>query len=67
VTETEIEAAEIVRLRFTERLCSGLLESVTVKVSEMPFALALGVPEIAPVDELSKRAAGRVPLVSDHL
>ena len=47
--ETEIGAAAIVRLRFTERLCIGSLESVAINVRGTLLALLVGVPEIAPV------------------
>lgn len=58
---------EIVRLRLTDLLCAGFSESVTVKVSAIAFAAAVGVPVIAPVQAFSARPAGNVPLVNDHV
>jgi hypothetical protein len=49
----------------TDDVCAGLLESVTVKVSGVELAVAVGVPVIAPADE-SERPLGNVPLVSAH-
>jgi hypothetical protein len=58
---------EIVRPRLTDLLCAGLSESVTVKVSAIAFAVAVGVPVIAPVDWFSVRVVGNAPLVSVHV
>ncbi|MGA8672870.1 MAG: hypothetical protein WB679_23555 [Terracidiphilus sp.] len=38
-----------------------MLESVTLNVSAIALAVAVGVPVIAPEEELSERPAGRVP------
>ena len=45
-------------------LLPALLFARTVKV-EVPAAV--GVPLMAPVEALSERPAGRVPLLNDHL
>lgn len=45
----------------------GVVESVTLNVSEVPVVGAVGVPLIMPVDEFSVKPAGRVPEVRDHL
>src|SRR5450631_1158178 len=51
----------------TGLLSAGLLESVTVKVSGVAFADAVGVPLITPVVALIPIPAGNVPLVSAHV
>jgi hypothetical protein len=56
-----------VRLSVTELVCTGLLESVSLKVSEVALAVAVGVPVIAPVEVLRVSPAGSVPLVSDQV
>ena len=48
-------------------LCTGLLESLTLKVSATPETAAVGVPVIAPVAVFSDNPAGNVPPVSDQL
>ena len=48
----------------TLALNAGVLESVTVKVSETPDTADLGVPLIVPVAESNDSPAGNVPLVS---
>jgi hypothetical protein len=58
---------ETVRLRLTDLLCAGMLESVTVTVSMVALAVSVGVPVIAPVEAFSARPAGNVPLVNDHV
>jgi hypothetical protein len=45
-------------------LLPALLLARTVKV-EVPAAV--GVPLMAPVEDLSERPAGRVPLLNDHV
>jgi hypothetical protein len=60
-------AAEIVRVRFTDWVCAGLPESVTLKVSGVLVTAAVGVPVIAPVEALRLSPAGRVPLVIDQV
>jgi hypothetical protein len=57
----------IVRVRLTDLLCAGLLESVTINVSAMALAVAVGVPLIAPVAAFKVRPAGSVPLVKDQV
>jgi hypothetical protein len=58
---------EIVRLRLTDLLCAGMLESVTVTVSMVALAVSVGVPVIAPVDGFSVSPAGSAPLVRTRL
>jgi len=46
--------------------CTGMLPSVTVAVKvEVP--LVVGVPEIAPVEDVRVSPAGSVPEVIDHM
>jgi hypothetical protein len=54
---------EIVNARFTDFVCTGTLESLTLKVSGVAPAVAVGVPVIAPVEAFSIRGVGNVPLV----
>ena len=56
----------IVRVRLTDLLCAGLLESVTINVSAVALAAAVGVPLITPVAAFKVKPAGRVPLVRLH-
>jgi hypothetical protein len=56
-------AGVIVRVRLTDLFWAGLPESATENVSGVALALAVGVPLIVPVDGVSDRPAGRVPLV----
>lgn len=56
--------AEIVNDRFTDLVCTGFPESVTVNVSAVALAVAVGVPAIAPVEAFSARPVGSVPDVS---
>jgi hypothetical protein len=63
-----LEAVEpMVRPRETEALCTGLLESFTVKVSGLALAAAVGVPMIAPVDAFRLRPEGSVPEERDQV
>ena len=62
-----VPAAAIVSERLTDLLCVGLLESVTLKVSAVALAAAVGMPVIAPVDVFNLRPAGSVPLLRDHV
>jgi hypothetical protein len=48
-------------------LCAGTSESVTLNVSEVPDAAALGVPLTMPVAGSSDSPAGKVPLASDQV
>jgi hypothetical protein len=48
-------------------VCAGLAASVTVKVTGVAAAVAVGVPEMPPVVPFSARPAGRVPLVTAHM
>jgi hypothetical protein len=43
---------------------AGVLESVTVKVSETPDTIAVGLPLMVPLAEFSDSPAGRTPVVS---
>jgi hypothetical protein len=66
-TDTVILPETIVIASVVAWLCTGVLESLTVNVSETPFAEAVGVPVIVPVPPFSVRPAGNVPLVSVHV
>jgi hypothetical protein len=57
----------IVKERLTDLLWTGLLESLTLKVSATAEAEAVGTPLIAPVDAFKESPAGRLPLLRDHL
>jgi hypothetical protein len=59
--------AEMVRVKETACVCTGLLESVTVKVRGVAFAAAVGVPVITPVPAFSDNPAGSVPAVRVHV
>jgi hypothetical protein len=59
--------AVMVSVTVAAALCTGLLESVTVKVSGVADTTAVGVPVMAPVAVFSDNPAGNVPLVSDHV
>ena len=48
-------------------VCTGLPESVTLKLIEAPDTGAVGVPVMTPVAALSDNPAGNVPLVSDQV
>lgn len=56
-------AGAIVRVTFTLLDCMGLPESCTWNVNARLFAVAVGVPVIAPVEAFSLSPAGKVPLV----
>jgi hypothetical protein len=56
----------IVRGRLIDLVCAGLSESVTVKVSGVALATAVGIPAITPVVAFNDRPAGSVPEVSDQ-
>jgi hypothetical protein len=60
-------AAAIVSESETDLLWTGLLESLTLKVSGVALTAAVGVPLMAPVPALSESPAGNVPLVNDQL
>ena len=66
-TETVIPDAAIIRATLTDLLCAELLESLTVKVSEVALALAVGVPLIMPLVLSRDRPAGSDPLVKAHV
>jgi hypothetical protein len=61
------EAGVTLRVRFTDRVKAGLLESVTLKVSGVLVTGAVGVPVMAPVVAFRVKPIGRVPLVSDQV
>lgn len=50
----------------TDALCAGLPASLTATV-KMPVPVAVGVPEIRPVDEDRLSPAGRLPLEIDQV
>lgn len=52
--------------RVIDLLCTELDESVTVKV-KLVVLLAVGLPEMIPVDAARLSALGSVPLVRDQL
>ena len=60
-------AVAIVSDRVTDFVCTGLLESVSLNVSAVALAVAVGVPVIAPVEAFNDRPAGSEPLVSDQV
>jgi len=64
-TETVIPVATMVRVKLTDLFWAP--ESVTWKVSRVPFTAAVGVPVIAPVEAFSVRPAGSAPLVTAQL
>jgi hypothetical protein len=66
VVMTSVGAA-IVSESETVLLWTGLLESLTLKVSGVALTAAVGVPLMAPVEVFSDSPAGNVPLVSDQL
>jgi hypothetical protein len=55
------------RVKFTDRVRAGLLESVTLNVSGVLVTGAVGVPVMAPVVAFRVKPVGRVPLVSDEV
>ena len=59
--------AVVVSVRAALALCTGLLESVTLKLSEAPETAAVGVPVMAPVAAFRDSPAGNAPLVSDQV
>ena len=62
-----VGAADLmVRESVAEFVSAGWLESVTLKVSDVAFAAAVGVPLITPLEE-RLRPAGSVPAVSVQL
>ena len=60
-------AGEMVSVKLTDCVSTGLLASVILNVSGELFTATVGVPAIAPVLALSDRPAGNVPLVSDQV
>ena len=57
----------IVSARLAVAVCTGDPESVTLKVSGVALAVAVGVPLIRPEEAFRLRPAGRVPDVSVHV
>ena len=60
-------AGEMVSAKLAVWVRTGLLESVTLNVSGVALAVAVGVPVMAPVAALSVKPAGNVPLLSDQV
>ena len=60
-------ATAVVSVSAAVALCTGLPESLTLKVSAAPDTAAVGVPVMAPVAAFSDNPAGNVPLVSDQV
>jgi hypothetical protein len=58
---------EIVRPSLVDLLCWGVPESTTSNVRSVPVTACVGVPLIVPVEAVSMRPAGSVPLVRDHV
>ena len=56
--------AVMVSVRFAVAVCAGDPESVTLKLSGVAVAAAVGVPLISPLDALRLRPAGKVPEVN---
>jgi len=54
-------------VKIADLLCGGVNASVTVNVSGVALAAAVGVPVIAPVAAFSVSPAGSVPVVNDHV
>lgn len=52
--------------RVTDLLCAGLDESTTLK-AKLVLLLAVGVPEIIPVDAARLSPDGSAPEVRDHV
>jgi hypothetical protein len=59
--------AVIVKVRLTDLVCAGFSESVTVNVTGVALADAVGVPVIAPEVAFNDRPLGNVPEVSFQL
>jgi hypothetical protein len=59
--------AAIVSESETDLFWTGLLESLTLKVSGVALTAAVGVPLIVPVAAFSDSPTGNVPLVNDQL
>jgi hypothetical protein len=64
VVMLRVWAAAIVMLNCLVAICAALSVTRTVKVN---IPAAVGVPEIAPVDEFSESPLGREPLTIDQL
>ena len=60
-------AGEIVRVKLTDCEAEGVLESITLNVSDMLETAPEGVPAMAPVAAFRVSPVGRVPLVSDQV
>ncbi len=54
-------------VRLAVAVCTGELESVTLKVRGVALATALGVPLIKPVDAANERPDGKLPAVNCHV
>ena len=65
-SETEMPEEATVSVRVADFVCTGLLESVSLNVSDVALAVAVGVPVIAPVEAFNDRPAGSEPLVNDQ-
>jgi hypothetical protein len=59
--------ATTVRLKTTDLVCAGVLESVTVNVKDGSLAGAVGVPVIAPELAFRVRPLGKEPEASDQM
>ena len=60
-------AGVVVSVSAAVAFCTGLPESLTLKVSAAPDTAAVGVPLIAPVAVFNDSPPGNAPLASDHV
>ncbi len=59
--------AVVVSVSAAVALCTGLPESLTLKLSEAPDTAMVGVPVMAPVAAFNDSPEGNVPPVSDQV
>ena len=57
----------MVNVRLTVAVCAEEPESVTLKVSGVALATAVGVPPIRPLEAFRLKPAGRVPDITVHV
>jgi hypothetical protein len=60
-------AGAIVIVKLTLAVFAGAVESLTLNVSAVAFAAAVGVPLIVPVEEFSVTPAGKAPALIDQV
>lgn len=61
IAKVDGAAAAMVNVRLTVCVCAELLESLTLNVSAVALAVAVGVPAIAPEEGFRTRPAGKLP------